>query len=673
MKRRLLLLPLFTLLSFGGFMMAQSYYFIGETGTSAPYFEDEPGTDLLTGQNNVLTPWQTMPFTWDFFGTQVTGYKASDNGYITFDFGASTSFGNNTTIPVTTGPNNAIYAFWDDLSGGTVRSWTIGVTPNQIHCVQWRDMTPSGGSGNITTTLRIYEGGDFDVVQDQGSGAVTTSSGTVGCENATGTLAKQLQSSPNTQFLNNNADNTDDQIFQFVYGNQLQWDLSVTSLYLSPTLEAGTHNVSGLIRNYGFTSVQSFKINYQLDNNPVETSSVNTLTLTANGGKYVFNHSIPLNLTTPGTFHTLKVWGDDLNNNNDEYNQNDTLILDLVVILGNTVPKKFLLEKFTGTWCGYCPNGDLYVDTTYANYPGQVVASSIHMGDAMDAGTTYPSFYRVSGVPSSMVDRSGANFNSDPKLYPTGLPGEVGSRLNQPSPVEILVFNTYDAGSRLVEGTAVMNFVDYAIGNLRFVLLVLEDGIVADQANFFGGQAGHPYENSPNPIPGFVHNHVLRATPLGDFGTGGLIPNLVSPSETYTQDFSYLVPSNIDINNVHLVGVLMNYSDDFRQQSVLNAQEASLDNGVAAPAPVESTRIVGISPNPADDLSVIRVDFDKPTEANFELYNAFGQRVRSISQQRFMPGTHHLYVETSSLAPGAYIVRAQTPQGVLSRRLVVVH
>lgn len=653
---------------------AQSYYFIAETGTSAPYFYDEPGTDLLTSGDEVLSTWQTLPFTWNFYGLPVTGYYASDNGYVTFDQSETTSYGNNTAVPASGGPSNAIYAFWDDLTfGGSVRSWTIGLPPNQIHCVQWFNMTPSGGSGSLTTTLRIFEGGDFDIIWDIGNGTASTSSGTVGSEDAFDSDGTQVQSAPFTQFPASTSDNNDDRRIEFIYGNQATWDLTVQSLNLSQTLSVGQHNVSGTVRNYGSSSVQTLTLNYQLDNGSIETSTASTLVLTANGGSYTFNHSVPINLPTAGQFYTLKIWADNLNGNNDENNDNDTLTIDLITVLGNSVPKSFLIEKVTGTWCGYCPAGDLGIDTAMAAYPGQIVASSIHTGDAMDAGTDYPEFYKVSGVPTSWVDRSGQNFNSDPKLYPTGLKSEIDSRINQIAPVGVQVFSQFDAVTRQVTGTVVANFVDYALGDIRMVVLVTEDGIIADQANFFGGDPNHPYGNSPNPIPGYEHNHTLRAVPLGEFGSSGIIPHIVNPNTTYTEDFSFTVPTSWDVNKLHMVGVVMNYDDDFRKQSVLNASENTFDNGVTAPAAVEETRFVGVSPNPASGLGVARVEFAKPTQASFDLYNAFGQHVQHLSEARYMPGAHHVYFDATTLAEGVYLLAVKTETGTLTKRVIVAH
>lgn len=673
MRINLPLLALVFALSFGA-VKAQGYYFIGEVGTDAPYFYDEPGTDIITSGNDVLSTWQTLPFTWDFFGLPVTGYYASDNGYITFDQGATTSDPNNTAIPSSGGPNNAIYAFWDDLQlgSGVVRSWTIGLAPNQIHCVQWFNVAPSGG-GSLTTTLRIYEGGAFDVVEDIGSGVQFTTSATIGAEDAFGSDAVVIPSAPNTQFPEKTSDNADDLIYVFIEGQQADWDLSVESLNLSQTLAAGTHTLSGNIRNYGSNNVSTLKVKYQIDNGPVEEYTKTTLILTANGGGDIFTHSVDINLPNTGQFYQLKVWCDGLNGNMDENNDNDTLTIDLITILGNTRPKRFLMEKATATWCGYCPAGKIGFEEVFTTYPDQAVGVSIHTGDALDANTDYPAFFKVSGIPTSYLDRRGANFNTDPKVYPTALPGSVSTRLNETASVGVEVYNQYDPNTSTITGTIVARFVDYALGDLRMVVMVTEDSIVAAQANFFNGDPGHPFENEPPTITDYIHNWTLRAVPLGEFGTAGIIPSLVNPNETYTQNFSLTVPAGWDINNIHFVGAVIDYNDDFRKQKVLNAAQSGFDNGVAAQPEVEVTQIVDVFPNPVAGIGVARVDFSKKTEATFSIFNAYGQKVQELAHANYLPGTHHIYFDSQSLANGVYMLHAETEFGTLTRRVVVAH
>ena len=113
MKKTLTLLMCSGLALYGS---AQSYGSGTSTGTEAPYAYNSAGATVLSvPAQDVLSSAQTIPFSWEFFGVPVTSYKASDNGYITFDAAATVSDPANTAIPNAAGPNNAIYALWDDI------------------------------------------------------------------------------------------------------------------------------------------------------------------------------------------------------------------------------------------------------------------------------------------------------------------------------------------------------------------------------------------------------------------------------------------------------------------------------------------------------------------------------------------------------------------------------
>ncbi len=69
-----------------------------------------------------------------------------------------------------------------------------------------------------------------------------------------------------------------------------------------------------------------------------------------------------------------------------------------------TTPRSVvLIEKATGTWCGYCPGAAKSVDQLNIDFPGQVAAIDYHVGDTFEhplcrARTTY---YQVPGYPTA--------------------------------------------------------------------------------------------------------------------------------------------------------------------------------------------------------------------------------------------------------------------------------
>jgi hypothetical protein len=148
----------------------------------------------------------TLPFTFNFYGTNYNTAYVSTNGFL--NFAASNSSFSNATIPSTGVPNAAIYPFWDDLnvdSTASVRTQLLGTAPNRQFVIEWRNVHFYGD-----TTRRV----DFEVILNENGQILTQyrnlaadgreqgNSATVGVENAAGTTA--LQFSSNAPSLSSN-------------------------------------------------------------------------------------------------------------------------------------------------------------------------------------------------------------------------------------------------------------------------------------------------------------------------------------------------------------------------------------------------------------------------------------------------------------------------------------
>jgi hypothetical protein len=144
------LLSMVALIAISGSAMAQGYYSITSTGTPSDYTSGSvQGSAIIpNNSNDILSATQTIPFAWNFYGQAVTSYKASDNGYITFDNAETTSQSNNISIPDASAPKNAIFGFWDNLAlkatitnvnnvADVVYATTLGTAPNRRHVIQW--------------------------------------------------------------------------------------------------------------------------------------------------------------------------------------------------------------------------------------------------------------------------------------------------------------------------------------------------------------------------------------------------------------------------------------------------------------------------------------------------------------------------------------------------------
>jgi Outer membrane protein Omp28/Secretion system C-terminal sorting domain len=678
-----LLLTLFAFFSVQG----QAYYYTATTGTNSPYLYSTTGTDLLTTGNQVLSSWQTLPFSWNFYGAAVTGYYATDNGYITFDNAASTSDQNNVALPAVGGPNHAIYAFWDDFTidnasanPDKVRSWTYGTAPNRVHCIQWWSMSPTGTTTWIYSTIRIYESGDFDIVLDySASTAGASTSGTIGCENAAGTDGTDVTTSPSITFptLTNAAN--DDIVYNFHYGTQPVYDVSVVSSNFNGTCAIGNNVISGTLTNLGSATITSLQLNYKVNGGAPVSATLNSLSIAPSGGTYNYTHTTPWNVPSGGVAYALDIYADNLNGNADTENSNDTLTLSLLSTLGVNAPKVVMIEEFTGAWCQFCPDGVVVLNQIEAAHPDDVEIVSVHDGDGMEFAEGIRSAFAVSSYPSANVDRWLFSGETKIPVSRSTWSSYTTQRLNANSPVEVTVTNTYNSSTGVADVTVTADFVDYSVGDLRIGLMVTEDSVIGtgsgfNQVNYYNTTAGHFYYGAGNPIVGFEHDHVLRQHDGNAMGQAGLIPATAVPGGSYTYNTNITIPSTWNENHVRFVGYVYRYETDLLEGEILNSGGSDLGVATATETAIDAHNgLMGVFPNPTTGIAYASVEFSKNTEATVEVFTMTGQKVATLKEGNFAAGTHRIYFDASQQPGGIYFVTVKTAESSWTEKLVVTH
>lgn len=552
--------------------------------------------------NNVLSEWQELPFTWSFYGQPVTGYYASDNGYITFDRGASKGIPNNTTIPSAAEPNDAIYAFWADwhLDGdynpntNRVLNLTMGVAPNRLHVIMWGGVTPGGVKGgannNASFFLVLHESGGFDIALMACRKNVPMN-GTIGVENYDGSRATMVTGSPNFDFPPLTPAPNDMLYWEFRY-TDMQHAARVIQTNLPNISIAGKDVVvGGSLQNEGSQTINSFDVLYQVDQDAPVRSTIRNVSI---GSSEIaeFSHSLPWKPTEAGKMHQLKVWIDNVNGNSNPASLRiQPYSKPVFVNLGKTAEKKVLVEQFTGTWCVWCPDGSVHMSNIEKQNKNAVLVA-IHAGgnDAMitPEGTEIAGIYTPS-YPAAMIDR----FQFDPASthIPMGRGGNAwlnsaNSRQNEVTPVKVNIEPVYNSSTRSITATVSADFVDFAYpGDFRIHFMIVEDRVVGegrgyDQSNAFSNNNSFPnhiYFSETNPIRGYVHRNVLRAVPSGAEGTARVISGAPKAGDSFKKTYTFTLPEGINDKEVSLVAFVA-YHDDIRvaERFVLNTQEVKL-------------------------------------------------------------------------------------------------
>jgi thiol-disulfide isomerase/thioredoxin len=223
-------------------------------------------------------------------------------------------------------------------------------------------------------------------------------------------------------------------------------------------------------------------------------------------------------------------------------------------------------EEGTGTWCGYCPRGFVYMDSLNEKYEDQFIPIAVHVGDVM-MDEKYGTDYRneTGNFPSGILNRN-SDF-IDPQEFET----EFLNQLEALSPAQIGVdVVSFDRETRKLKFTLTAYTVAM-LNDVRFDAVIVENGIYSyeswfDQNNYYsGGQFGPlaGWESKPNPVPAaeMVYDHVGRLH-LGDWQTGieGSIPNKVEAFGEYSETFEVTLDEDWNPGNIEIVGMLIDPS-----------------------------------------------------------------------------------------------------------------
>ncbi len=158
---------------------------------------------LLTGltDDNAVGP-VSLGFNFPFYGNTYGSVYVASNGFLSFDSG-NTSLSNQ-NIPSATTPNNVIAWCWDDLHGGGPASAVYTQNMGNYWVIQFTNYNeyPTTSTGRITAQVHLYANGDVRIYYKDIVGGFDVTSATVGIENATGTIATNINY--NSAYLHNN-------------------------------------------------------------------------------------------------------------------------------------------------------------------------------------------------------------------------------------------------------------------------------------------------------------------------------------------------------------------------------------------------------------------------------------------------------------------------------------
>jgi len=244
-----------------------------------------------------------------------------------------------------------------------------------------------------------------------------------------------------------------------------------------------------------------------------------------------------------------------------EYNNNGTTTTTETETFSVVIPKrKISIEDHTGTWCGYCPRITEAIERVH-DETDNITVVAIHNNDemALDFESILREEFEVFGFPTGRINRTS---NWSPPYDAI----DVTSLAGIDSPIGIGIKSTV-TGNTL--NTTISVSSEEALSGKKLVVYLVEDGIIADQVNYLNNDPASIYYQQGDPIPGFVHNDVLRASLTDIFGnnissTGAL--------EEYSVDLSTSLDGSFVVANLKLI--VMVTEDD---NTTINSQYAKVN------------------------------------------------------------------------------------------------
>lgn len=437
-----------------------------------------------------------------------------------------------------------------------------------------------------------------------------------------------------------------------------------------------TSDVVATVRNLGSTDITSFDISYTYNGNTVN-ESVGPVSI-ASLQTYEHTFATPT-VVAPGA-NNLVVTISNINGlGQDDDNTDDSKTISIDPIVPAT-GKIVVGEEGTGTWCGWCPRGTVYMDLYAQEYGPYWAGIAVHNGDPMvvteyDAGMGT----LISGYPSALVDRG-------PDVDPSGMNADFLDRL-QTAPAAFMTNGaTWDAGTRTLTVSVTADFQTAGTDAYKLICVLTEDGVTGttsgyNQTNYYAGgsngtMGGFELLSDPVPAAQMVYDHVARAIAPSFTGSSECFPASFNAGEVITHNFEFVLPVDWDESNVHIVGMLASPNGRIDNADHTTISEAVTNGFVQACAleigEIEGTQVddmISIAPNPAMGSTTITLNLANDSEVVISLVDMNG-KVITTKNYGMIPSSS-VELKTSELNPGVYIVEV-VANGVHSTKRLIV-
>ncbi|MFM2386714.1 MAG: hypothetical protein RL660_1471 [Bacteroidota bacterium] len=328
----------------------------------------------------------------------------------------------------------------------------------------------------------------------------------------------------------------------------------------------------------------------------------------------------------------------------------------ITTAVAQTTVRKVVLEDFTGTWCGWCPEGTVVLEGLKTQYPTTFYPVASHNGDALEvpAGAAIDNGIGVTGYPNGAIDRYKYTGNSKISMSRGQWASKTSTRFNMAAIASVSLTDLATDGTNFT-GKINAKFSTAPNGTMpiNVQLYILEDSIPAT-GNLLQSNYSSSVQGGADPLTNWFHNETLRKAAGPNWGWTGVIPNAAVVGTNYTKDFSFTVPAAWVKKNVHVLAFIAYDGDtSVNGKEILNADGAPLSSFFPTGLGDNSqTLTASVYPNPTNAFTNVGFTFNLSSDANvrLEVLDVAGKRMGNVYESYEIAGVHTMKWSPASVA-----------------------
>lgn len=399
--------------------------------------------------------------------------------------------------------------------------------------------------------------------------------------------------------------------------------------------------------NYGFDTVRSVTIHYQVDANPAVSENITNATVPYLGTR---NHTFttPYNLTATGS-HTVKFWITSINGG--ALNSTDTISY-IFNVASKSVDRRILIEHFTNTGCGPCAAQNPGFKNLTNQFPDNISSIKYHPSFPSSSDPFYVfnksentarlNYYKVNGVPHAVTDGNG--YANMPGYFTSTI---INNAINKRAFAEIEL-NAILNGNNIDIDVVVKPHVTSSSSTTVLHVVVVEDIT----------RATAPGSNGEKDFPQVMRKMLpnQNGTDITGFADGDVI----------TKSFTYAVDTTkINVKNAKVVVFVQQVGNKYVYQS----EQMNVKTNVSVKE--EIVNGMNLFPNPAKEFTNLTFDLKNNSEVNVAITSMEGKTVSYKNYGQMDAGLQTININTSNLSSGVYFITINNNNGSSTKKLIV--